>query len=204
MGAIYLRIFTLFGMFKNLFMPFGLKNAVQTFQCLMDNLFASLPHLITYLDDNMASSANMARSIFTILQDNGLQLNIEKCAFAQPEVVFLGQVVNASGLVLLPLHMKAVPDFLEPLDITGMQRFSGMVNYFRWFIPAAASILKLLIDALRGNPKKQVWSLEMQASFQHIKWALASAVPLTHPAPTVALVLATDARDTHLGGVLQQ
>jgi len=49
-----------------------------------------------------------------------------------------------------------------------------MVNYFRRFIPAV-SILKPLMDARRDNPKKLVWSPEMQTSFQHIKWALASA-----------------------------
>ena len=203
-------ILTPFGMYEYLFMPFGLKNAAQTFQRLMDQLFASLPHLFTYLDDNMAGSADMAshlellRSIFTILQANGLQLNIEKCAFAQPEVVFLGHVVNAGGLVPLPLHVEAVAAFPQPLDITGMQRFLGMVNYFRRFIPAAASILKPLTDALRGNPKHLEWSPEMETSFLHIKRALAAAVPLAHPAPSAALVLATDASDTHVGGVLQQ
>jgi len=120
-----------FGMYEYLCVPFGLKNAAQTFQRLMDHQFASLPHLFTYLDDNKAVSVNMAshlellRSIFTILQDNGLQLNIEKCAVAQPEVVFLGRVVNATSLVLLPLHAEAVAAFPQPLDITGMQRFLG-------------------------------------------------------------------------------
>jgi len=60
------------------------------------------------------------------------------------------------------------------------------------------------MDARRGNPKKLVWSPEMQTSFQHIKWALASAVLLAHPASSAALVLATDASDMHVGGVLQQ
>ncbi len=36
------------------------------------------------------------------------------------------------------------------------------------------------------------------------KCLLAAAVPLHHPAPNAELSLATDASDTHIGGVMQQ
>jgi hypothetical protein len=41
-------------------------------------------------------------------------------------------------------------------------------------------------------------------AFGAAKAALAAAVPLAHPAPNTVLSLATDASDTHVGGVLQQ
>jgi hypothetical protein len=42
------------------------------------------------------------------------------------------------------------------------------------------------------------------AAFGATKAALAPALPLAHPAPNDMLSLATDASDTHIGGVLQQ
>ncbi len=36
-------IITPFGLFEYLFMPFGLRNATQTFQCFMDSLLKHLP-----------------------------------------------------------------------------------------------------------------------------------------------------------------
>jgi Reverse transcriptase (RNA-dependent DNA polymerase) len=51
---------TPFGMFEYLYMPFGLKNAAQTFQRLMDKIFRHLPFLFTYLDDHLIASRTLA------------------------------------------------------------------------------------------------------------------------------------------------
>ena len=44
-------IITPFGLYEYLYMPFGLKNAAQSFQRLMDNLLSEVPHVFIYLDD---------------------------------------------------------------------------------------------------------------------------------------------------------
>jgi hypothetical protein len=69
-----------------------------------------------------------------------------------------------------------------------------MVNFYRCFLPGIARMLQPLTDALKGAPKTPEWPPA----------ALAAAVPLAHPAPNAVLSLATDASDTHVGGVLQQ
>ncbi len=48
------------------------------------------------------------------------------------------------------------------------------------------------------------WTATAQEAFQKAKRLLAAAVPLQHPAPDAELSLATDASDTHIGGVMQQ
>jgi hypothetical protein len=47
---------TPFGLFEYLFMPFGLRNAAQTFQRFMDSLFKHLPFMSCYLDDIIIAS----------------------------------------------------------------------------------------------------------------------------------------------------
>ena len=82
-----------------------------------------------------------------------------------------------------------------------------MVNYYRCFLPAAARVLKPLTDALRGLPLWQQaleWSTSMQESFTNSKQLLLAAIPLAHPNPVARIVVAADASDTHIGGILQQ
>jgi Reverse transcriptase (RNA-dependent DNA polymerase) len=50
------EIVTPFCMFEYLYMPFGLKNAAQTFQRLMDKIFRRLHFLFTYLNDHLIAS----------------------------------------------------------------------------------------------------------------------------------------------------
>jgi hypothetical protein len=62
-------------------MPFGLRNTTQTFQRFMDRLFKQLPFVFCYLDDLIIASHTLEEhhehlwQIFTILQENGLQIN---------------------------------------------------------------------------------------------------------------------------------
>jgi hypothetical protein len=87
-----------------------------------------------------------------------------------------------------------------------LQRFLGMVNFYRRFLPKIAQILTPLTNLLKGKdlPKVLPWDQQHDAAFAAAKAVLAAAVPLAHPWPEAALALPTDASDTHIGGVLQQ
>jgi hypothetical protein len=65
-------------------MPFGLKNAGQTFQRLMDEVLMDIPHSFVYLDnvlvaseDEEAHKADLAE-VLARLQEHGLVANMEK------------------------------------------------------------------------------------------------------------------------------
>ena len=203
-------IITPFGLFEYLFMPFGLSNAAQTFQRLMDRLFRPLPFVFTYLDDHLIASVTLEehfchlRQFFEVLQTSGLTINPEKCVFAATALKFLGHLVNEKGIQPLPRHLTAIQEFPPPTDVKQLQRYLGMVNFYRRFLPGIAKVLQPLTDLLRGSPKVLDWPPEAAVAFTASKKALVGAVPLSHPAPNAVLSLATDASDTHVGGVLQQ
>ena len=53
-------VITPFGLWEFLRMPFGLKNAGQTFQRFMDDILAGIPHVFIYLDDVLVTSSTVA------------------------------------------------------------------------------------------------------------------------------------------------
>ncbi len=85
--------------------------------------------------------------------------------------------------------------------------FLGLINFYRRFVPGAASIFKPLMDALRGSKSAQeavVWSAAMEASFKAAKLALSKATWLGHLDPRAALTLNVDASASHVGAALHQ
>jgi hypothetical protein len=161
-------VITLFGLWEFLRMPFGLRNAGQTFQRLMDQVLASLGFVFVYLDDILIASPDERthqqhlRAVLERLQEAGLVLNAEKCLFGVSAVEFLGHHITAEGAEPLQQKVAAIADFQRPQDAKGMQRFLGMINFYRRFIQGAAGILRPLTDALRGKPRGRViWTVVM-------------------------------------------
>ncbi len=202
-------IITPFGLFEFLFMPFGLMNAAQTFQRLMNSLFRPFPFLFIYLDDFLIfsdspeSHLSHLEQVLSVLSENGLHINPSKCIFGSTEIDFLGHHVTSAGLSPISSHVEPILSFPPPTNVKALQRFLGMLNFYRPFLPGVACVLTTLTNATKGIGNLS-WTPTMQTSFLAAKSLLASAVPLHHPSPTAVLSLATDASDSHVGAVLQQ
>lgn len=205
-------IITPFGLFEFHRMPFGLKNAAQTFQRLMDTVCAGLDFVFVYLDDILVASRNETehlqhlRELFSRLEKHGLIINLKKCEFGKESINFLGHNVDSNGIVPLEAKVQAIKDFPQPSSVKALQEFVGMVNFYHRFLPHAAGTMQPLFRALAGKPKPSEfsWSEDMEHAFQEIKAALAEATLLVHPQPGAPLSLHSDASDVAVGAVLQQ
>ena len=203
-------VITPFGLFLFPRCPFGLKNAGQDFQRLMDEILGDIPHVFVYIDDILVASNTLEehlkdlRTVFAILEQNGLVVNRKKCELGKTSLEFLGHLVDTRGIRPSPEKVDAILATKQPTNIKQLQRFHGMVNYYRRFISQAAHHLAALFDALQGKPKHLEWSDSLQKSFESIKLALATATMLHHPDPSLPLALTTDASDVAIGGVVEQ
>ena len=92
-------------------------------------------------------------------------MNLDKCSFVQHEVEYLGHKITVDGIVALLLQP-------HPQDVRGLQRFLGMINFYRRFLPGIARTLCPVTDALAGNPRVLNWSQELQDAFDRAKSAL--------------------------------
>ena len=85
-------IITPFGLFECLRMPFGLKNAAQSFQRLVHTIFRGVSFIFKYLDDILIFSHSLdehqvhLRQVLALLEENGLVINPAKCVFAVPSL----------------------------------------------------------------------------------------------------------------------
>ena len=129
-------IITPFGLFEFLRMPFGLKNAAQAFQRLMDGILQGVSFAFVYLDDILVASTTAEEhrqhllDLFRLLSSHGVSINRKKCLFGQEEVKYLGHLVNSRGISPLPGRVSDLQDFPSPTTKLGLQRYLGMINYY--------------------------------------------------------------------------
>ena len=199
------------GMYRFRTMPFGLCNAVATFQRLMDLALTGLNFEIclAYLDDIILHSKTLEEHLHRLemllqrLQGVNLKLKPNKCSLMQKKVVFLGHVISGNGIATDPEKIKLVEGWPTPTNLKQLRGFLGLTGYYRKFVKGYAHIAGPLNRLLK---KDQVydWTEDCQKAFDALKKALVSPPILTLPNDKDMFVLDTDAADGSIGAVLSQ
>lgn len=205
-------ITTPFGLFEYAFMPFGLRNAGQTFQRYIHQVLSGLEFCIPYFDDILIASGNLHEhkqhlvQVFDRLAQHGLKLNPSKCVLGKSSVSFLGCLITTEGIKPLPQKTQAIAEFPKPETVAQLKRFLAMLNFYRRFLPNAAATQAPLQDYLKNSRKndnrKIPWTDSAFASFEKCKADLVNAVTLNFQEPNQQLYLMTDASDVAIGAAL--
>lgn len=209
-------VITPFGLFEFPRMPFGLRNAAQTFQRFMHQVLTGLDFVYVYIDDVIIFSKSEEdhkkhiRVIFERLDEYGLRIKPSKCLFGVSELSFLSHDISSHGIRPSTNKVKAIVEFEKPTSIKQMQRFLGMVNYYHRFIPKLAHILAPLHDQIviwqKQKSKTKIFELNdiCEKAFIDAKSALTDATLLSFPCDDAPISIATDASQSAVGAVLQQ
>ena len=206
-------ITTPFGLFEFKRMPFGLRNAAQTFQRFMDQVVRGLDFVYVYIDDLLVASSSPEeheqhlRQLFARLAEYGLVINPDKCEFGKSELNFLGHRISKDGILPLPEKVQVILDFSLRTSTKKLREFLGLVNFYHRFIDNCATLQAPLIalltraEQLKSRPQ---WTEDLEAHFNKLKQALAEVTQLTHWQPSAETSLVVDASDAAVGAVLQQ
>ena len=206
-------ITTPFGLFEFVQMPFGLRNAAQTFQRFIDHVLSGLTFCYAYLDDILVASPDPEqhhdhlRQLFSRLQDHGLRINPDKCVWGANSFDFLFFQVDQHGIRPLEVKVQAIREFPLPPTQRKLWQFLGLVKFYHRFVPNCALILQPLHDLLKGALKGNTlltWTDAATKAFHTIKDALTDATLLVHPRPNAPTCILTDASSAAVGAVLQQ
>jgi hypothetical protein len=161
--------------------------------CILDDI------IITGKDDD-EHDENLDKTLKR-LQDYGIRLNAKKCALKQDSVVYFAFIVDAEGIHPSPEKVQAIIEVPEPTNVTELQSFLGLVNYYRKFLPNMSTMCAPLNNLLHKDVPWD-WNAECRDAFQHIKDRLTSTEVLTHYDPAKQLVMAVDASPVGLGAVI--
>lgn len=202
------------GLFHFKVVPFGLCNAAQVQQRLVDKIFGPRfePKIFTYLDDiiilgsTYEEHVSLLKEVKNRLEDANLTISIEKCEFFKTTLKFLGYIVGANGLRMDPEKISSMINYPRPTNTTEIKRFIGLCSWYRRFIKNFSTLTAPINDLLRGRKKKESikWTSKAEDAFSEIKQALVSAPVLCQPDFSIPFTVASDASDFGLGGVLTQ
>jgi hypothetical protein len=121
----------------------GLTNSPATMQTTMNRIFGMFYDLwiIIYLDDLIVYSRKAdehltyLRKLFLLLREHKLYLKPEKCKFLLSSVRFCGHIISSEGFGLNNIEKLSALDTSPQSTAKEVQRFLGLINWFRESIP---------------------------------------------------------------------
>ena len=205
------------GLYECESMPFGLCNALPTFQRLMQNCLGelNLTYCLIYLDDVIVFS-NIPdehlwrmRVVFDRLREHGLKLKPSKCKVFKSEINYLAHHVSQKGVLPSKKNLELISQCPPPDTYTKVKSFVGLVGHYRHFIKGFAKIAAPLYDLTSGDNKDKksehvYLSPEACKAFDHLKAACLQAPILSFLDFNKPFLLETDASRRGLGAVLSQ
>lgn len=207
-------ITTPFGLFEFNFMAFGLRNAAQTMQRLMNAITSDLPFTFVYLDDILIASRNPEEhlahlhALFKRLSETGLIINADKCEFGKPSLIFLGHLVTSDGFKPSPAKVEALVNVKRPTIAKELKGFLAAINFYRRFLKNAIDDQRHLSTLIVGNKKNDktplIWTTAAEEAFKKCKQNLANATLLAYPVAEAPLSIQVDASDFAVGAVVHQ
>jgi len=191
-------------------MPFGLTNAPSTFIRLINQVLKPLlgEFVVVYFDDILVYSkseeehANHLHQVLSILAQEEVYGNLEKCHFFTSQVIFLGYVVSAQGIHVDESKVQAIQDWPVPTSIQQVRSFHGLASFYRRFVRDFSTIVALMIEVLKA--KRFEWTEQAQKAFEEIKCKLTSAAMLALPSFSKVFEVECNASDVGIGAVLSQ
>ena len=198
-----------FGKYKYVKVPFGLAQAPAYFQELMTGILKDFNFTIAYLDDIIIFSKtpqehlSHIREVFEKLKSANLSIKKSKCNFFSKEIQYLGHILSATGIRLLPSKTYAIQHMQPPNISKQVRAFLGLVRYYRKFIKGFAKIAKPLTLLTRQQVKFE-WTSVHHTAFLHLKEAIVQAPILCYPDTDKKYIVYTDASDDACRAQLSQ
>ncbi|RDX79855.1 Retrovirus-related Pol polyprotein, partial [Mucuna pruriens] len=200
-----------FGTFAYSRMPFGLCNALSTFQRCMMSIFSDMLHdcmevfmdnFTVYADSFDAWMNNRSRVLKRCTNTN-LVLNFEKSHFMVTKGIVLGHLVSNRDIKVDKAKLKIITSLPNPTSVREVRSFLGHAGFYRRFIK---DFSKLALPMSKLLQKDVSFNFDQPCieAFQELKNKLTSAPILQAPDWGLPFELMCDASNSALGAVLGQ
>ena len=206
-------VITPFGLYEFLLLPFGLRNAAQSFQRFIHSITRDMPFCFSYIDDILVASSSKEQHkkhlkiLLTRLQQFNININFPKCIFESDQVPFLGYLVSSTGIKPSDERIDIIRQYPLPKTVKELKRFLGLINFYRRCLPHSAEYQAKLYNFTSGNAKENrviEWTEDAIEAVNILKEQLSKAALLAHPDSSLPIVLMVDASDVAVGAALYQ
>lgn len=206
---------TPYGRYRWLRMPMGISPAPEVFQRKLNQALEGLRGIYVIADDILITGEgetleqanqdhdNKLRRLLNRCREKNIKLNAEKFQLRKSEVPYIGHLLTADGLRVDPEKARAVRDMPRPVDVKGVQRLLGMVNYLSKFCDHLSDGCEILRQ-LTHKDSIWEWSDAHEEAFARLKDVITKAPILKYYNPDEPLTLQCDASETGLGAALLQ
>ena len=197
------------GQFEMNVMAFGLCNSQSTYQRVIDQVLSGVPQVEAYIDDACVHTRDVEEHLSCLKKTldaysaANMQLRLDKCRFAYEKGEFVGHEISGEGYSPLKSHVTTIMNYPRPQSKKELQRFLGLVNFYRHFIPkmgcTAAPLYKLT-----HQDSTWLWTDECETSFESLRSALVETPVLAFPKWNQPFWVEVDASGVSVGGILSQ
>ena len=188
--------------------PYGIKHIPSLFQRFIAQLFRDMPFVLTYIDNICFSSrtweehTQQAAAIVERLNSVNLRIKPSSVNLGNYQIKLLGHLITPTGIGLDPEKRDLMLKWPRPSTGSELASFLGLGTFLRDHIRYYADITAPFEKMKRT--KEIVWTDQLEHQFELVKRAFATAPFLSFPNFSKRFVIATDASQTGIGGVLYQ
>nr|GEV70986.1 reverse transcriptase domain-containing protein [Tanacetum cinerariifolium] len=197
-----------YGTFAYRRMPFGLCNALCTFQrCMMEIFHDMIEKTMEVFMDDFSVFGNSFQSCLSYLErmlkrceDTNLCLNWEKSHFMVKEGIVLDHKISKQGIKVDKAKVDVITKLLHPTTVKVIRIFLGHAGFYRHFIKDFSKIARLMTRLLKKDTPF-IFSQECVDAFQTLKRKLTEAPILIALDWDMPFELMCDASDFAIGAV---
>ncbi|RVW20966.1 Retrovirus-related Pol polyprotein from transposon 17.6 [Vitis vinifera] len=192
-------------------MPFGLCNALATFQRCMLSIFSDMvEHIMEVFMDDITVYGSAFDECLVNLEavlnrciEKDLVLNWEKCHFMVPQGIVLRHIISKKGIEVDKAKVELIVKLPSPTIVKGVRQFLSHAGFYRRFIKDFSKLARPLCELLVKDAKF-VWDDQCQWSFEELKLLLTTAPIVRAPNWKLPFEVMCDASDFAIGAVLGQ
>jgi hypothetical protein len=181
-------LITKIGLYDWTIMPFGLKNASNTFAKTMSKVFKDLgsKFLKVFVDDLDVHNESWEEHLqhldvmFFKLKEVNLKLNPNKCCFVANNITFLGHVVSKEATRPYLGKIEAVLHFPELKMVTNVMSFLGLTRYYQNYVRGYSQLVAPLFELTKIDVDF-LWDVGYQQAFQALKATLVDVLVVIRP-----------------------
>ena len=201
----YLTTFnTVFGRYRYLRLPMGIRSSQDIFQRKIDETFENLDGVTSIIDDLLVFGSTRTehdrnlRNVLERAKAVGLRFNPDKLKIGLTEVKYFGHVISADGLKPDPEKISAILKMRNPENRAELETLLGMITYLTKFSQNLSEITSPMRELLRKDVEFR-WDSAQNEAFNKVKQVITQAPVLSFYDSSKPVRLQVDASSKGIG-----